>query len=376
MSNKKITDHEKKFREELEAIKKASREKMRLTEEVTKNKSSDTFSAELTDLSGKVADLVKRIIEQDKRIAKMESETPIKTELLIPDFGRVVVEDSLKVEKYQKLLDDILLGNNVFLVGEAGTGKTFTADVVCHLLYGEPQDFKMTINCSQWTAPRDIIGGDTIEGYKEGRLIQAWEKGYLLVLDELPKLDPNTAGLLNDALAMTSKKNAVIRNGDGRAVVKHDKFGVIATGNITGKEVSAKYSGNNKQDASLIDRFTGSYYHIDFDETLEQSIVAPVVFKTYSAMRNILLSEGLANDITLRTMLNADRTYNLEMFRFINGKNIANGKRLRDSLESYLFTAGGDIAKKLKNITEVAKVLGGQYLDSMPVQEYKKWKKL
>ena len=32
----------------------------------------------------------------------------------------------------------------------------------------------------------------------------AWEKGGCLILDELPKLDPNTAGLLNEALAETA----------------------------------------------------------------------------------------------------------------------------------------------------------------------------
>ena len=99
-----------------------------------------------------------------------------------------------------KIIDGIVLGNNVMLIGCAGTGKTFLAEKVASVIGLDVE----VINCNQFTSPIEINGGQTIEGYQEGKLIKAWSTGKLLILDELPKLDPNTTGILNEALAKNS----------------------------------------------------------------------------------------------------------------------------------------------------------------------------
>lgn len=104
-------------------------------------------------------------------------------------------------------ISDLLEGNNVYLLGKAGTGKTYMAEAIAQTILR--QKYYM-INCSQWTSPIEIRGGQTIKGYQEGLLIKAWAEGAILILDELPKLDPNTAGLLNAALA-EGGKTAFIR---------------------------------------------------------------------------------------------------------------------------------------------------------------------
>ena len=128
----------------------------------------------------------------------------------------------------------------------------------------------VTLNCNQFTSPLDIIGGQTIEGYQEGRLITAFGNldlgvnpatgkefsGALLLLDELPKLDPNTAGVLNDGLSKIkdpiekSQTGKIIpptiTNGRGQAISKGKIF-VIATGNSLLNEADADYEANFKQ---------------------------------------------------------------------------------------------------------------------------------
>ena len=274
-----------------------------------------------------------------------------------------------QIPNFMKVLDDLSSGNNVFLVGSAGTGKTTLGEKVAYALFGRKENDKkdlpfVVVNCNQWTSPIDIKGGQTINGYKEGALIEAWRDGKILILDEMPKLDANTAGLLNDALAKSAKPDAIIFNGLNAPITKHHNFGCIATGNVVGKGASGNYVGNNKQDASLLDRFSGCIYKIGFNETLERQLIYPAVADICIKIRKaILIYEGKefgdddTEDImTLRTMLNMQRAYELEMKREMGMadefgkpyKKVVNGKTLKDALHSYFMVMTPEKAEKVK----------------------------
>lgn len=262
-------------------------------------------------------------------------------------------------------ISDLLEGNNVYLLGKAGTGKTYMAEAIAQTILR--QKYYM-INCSQWTSPIEIRGGQTIKGYQEGLLIKAWAEGALLILDELPKLDPNTAGLLNAALAEAAKqplydsKGKVIEgtvptivNGRGDKIAKGQdqpdedmkyRFCVIATGNTDMMNVGNKYSGNNRQDYSLVDRFAGSFYYLEQNTEAEQKNTYPYVFRVCNAMRKFLDKRDALQSVSLRTMLNFNRTYEQEMlFKiqspfadeiFDNDGNIVAPKGIADSINSFL----------------------------------------
>jgi cobaltochelatase CobS len=72
---------------------------------------------------------------------------------------------------------------------------------------------------------------------------------------------------------MTAEKNAVITSGRGEVIPMHPDFRVVGAGNTNMKTTSASFGGNNKQDYSLVDRFVGSIYKIDIDETTERSLI-------------------------------------------------------------------------------------------------------
>ncbi len=282
---------------------------------------------------------------------------------------KIDIPEAKQIPQFMKVLDDLQSGNNVFLVGAAGTGKTTLAEKVAYAYNGrkegdgKPAPF-VTINCNQWTSPIDLKGGQTMSGYKEGGMIEAWRDGKVLVLDEMTKLDANTAGILNDALAKSGQEGATIFNGMNEPVKKHRAFGCIATGNTLGRGASGNYVGNNKQDASLLDRFSGNIYRIGFNEELERQLIYPDLVEICLSIRHLILRYEGKDDgdddtediMTLRTMLNFQRAYELEMLRETGVPNregkteqrVPNGKTLKDALESYFLAMNSEKAEKIK----------------------------
>lgn len=243
--------------------------------------------------------------------------------------------------QYKRIVDDIFRGNNVFLVGGAGTGKTFLAKKIASDMLGRKN---YTINCSQWTAPTEIIGGQTIEGYLEGKLIRAWSEGAILILDEMPKLDPNTAGLLNDALSEAQKpdpKQSIIENARGEKFERHPDFGCIATGNIYPNTQSTAYGANNKQDLSLLDRFAGSTYWIEADPEIEKGWLGNnMIWSICNKLREEIENRKYESQVSRRFMQACRNAYTDEMSR-VKAKNIdgANeGHNLKSCILSFLRT--------------------------------------
>lgn len=234
----------------------------------------------------------------------------------------------------QLILSDYLARNNVYLYGGAGTGKTYMAEYIGGLLGYEV----ITLNCNQYTSPLDILGGQTIDGYQEGKLSQAWSNvivnpdgttrninGAVLILDELPKIDPNTAGILNEALAkvkdykeatINGKKELIppfIRNGRNVKLELGNMF-VIATGNVALNTIDPDYEANFKQDLSLQDRFIGSTYKVFVDYRYEaEDIMNGFLFIWIFATRvREAIEEVKATGqafVSLRLMVNLKETY-------------------------------------------------------------------
>lgn len=212
------------------------------------------------------------------------------------------------------------------------THNTYIAEEVAEMLGWE----KITLNCNQFTSPLDIIGGQTTEGYQEGKLSMAWSNtiwspdgtkkkadGCVLILDELPKIDPNTAGILNEALAKIKQYKyeeqtktwipPTIRNGRNETLVLGNLF-VIATGNVPLNTIDPDYEANFKQDLSLQDRFIGSTYKVFVNYRLEfESLMKGFAFIWIFLIkvREALIAERYTSQVfvSMRIMANAKATY-------------------------------------------------------------------
>jgi len=225
----------------------------------------------------------------------------------------------------QKILSDVEARNNVYLYGGAGTGKTFMAQTIADILDWE----LIEISCNQFTSPLELVGGQTIDGYQQGKAIRAWgnlnedgtpmaKKGCVLLLDELPKLDPNTAGILNALLSRVSEFNKgqakEIQDGRGQKIRRGNLF-VMATGNTLLNESNAEYEANFKQDLSLQDRFAGSTYQVFVDVAFEWSNILnekwAFIFIYLNKLRRAIFDEGFQAKafVSVRIMQSAQKTY-------------------------------------------------------------------
>jgi hypothetical protein len=275
------------------------------------------FSSKKINLS----ELDKDVIEEIKKSQKVVIE--------LPNFGNLKIEVSRaeqQIPYFFEILDDVLAGNNVYLIGGAGLGKTYTAEQVSKKLERE----YLTINCSQYTSPIEIIGGQTIQGYRDGKLITAWRDGKLLILDEMPRLDPNTAGLFNDALAKSSKTNTNpyinSANPAQPPIKKNNDFAVIATGNVYPNEAPPpQYKANNQQDLSLLDRFSGSVYKVMPSKLLDeefcrfQFIYDMLIGNYYEYMEAVANKTALPEPKGLRTVL---RSFNLDELAVVSYRTV------------------------------------------------------
>jgi len=288
-----------------------------------------------------------------EELSKAISETQ-KIQIYLPDMTKSKEVDN-KIPNLLRIVDDVILGNNIMLIGGAGTGKTYLAEKVAEVLKLETE----VINCNQFTSPIEINGGQTIEGYQEGKLINAWKEGKLIILDELPKLDPNTAGILNEALAKTNLRpddpRAYIVNSRGDRYKKKEGFGVIATGNVYPNTESNAYGANNKQDLSLLDRFGGSVYEIEKNPDFEKKVILPghlFIWSIADKIRTLIEKNKWEAQVSIRLMETSLRVYKAEMLSIKKGEDMSNRKTLKDVIDSFLWTFTAvqqkEIAKAIK----------------------------
>lgn len=272
-----------------------------------------------------------------------------------------VPSDFLNRKIVQLILSDMQAKNNVYLYGGAGTGKTYIATEIASILGWYP----IILNCNQYTSPLDILGGQTIEGYQEGKVSQAWSnkivlpdgtvnpvEGVVLVLDELPKIDPNTAGILNEALAKVKQykidattgeiKSPTIENGKGVKMSLGNLL-VIGTGNVALNTIDPDYEANFKQDLSLQDRFVGSTYKVLYDYEYEFNNTMrgfAFIWIFCTKLREAIVANRATNQafVSMRLMENLRETY--KTYRDVLANRSTNSaiqspKTIIDSLETF-----------------------------------------
>ena len=152
----------------------------------------------------------------------------------------------------------------VYLVGEAGGGKSFCVATVRRMLREGGFLTKKTDNYGEVVCFADMERGDLLGriAYNTNTGVNTWNKsglvkplleGGVAFIDEIDKADPAVLTLLNGVLA----SRTIIDPSNGEVLPVHKDCFIIAAGNTTGMTYDPNYVSAQKQDLSLIDRFSG-----------------------------------------------------------------------------------------------------------------------
>ena len=153
-----------------------------------------------------------------------------------------------------------------FITGLSGNGKTFSVEQACAQLGRELIRVNITIE----TDEDDLIGGfrlvDGATVWHNGPVIEALERGAILLLDEID-LASNKILCLQSVL----EGNGVFLKKIGRFVEPRGGFNIIATANTKGKgSDDGRFIGTNVLNEAFLERFPVTY---------EQDYPAPSVEK-------------------------------------------------------------------------------------------------
>tara|TARA_R110000782_G_scaffold259110_1_gene349285 strand:- start:1304 stop:2278 length:975 start_codon:yes stop_codon:yes gene_type:complete len=188
--------------------------------------------------------------------------------------------------QFDNLLRLIAGGENAFLVGPAGSGKTTAARQVADAMGMELIVQPVSLDMFQALGFIDASGT-----YRESPVYR-WAKSpdpALLLIDEVD-------GWMAQALVSL---NPILDNRLG--IFPHEQFeivgekAVIATGNTWGLGANAEYCGRNRQDAASLDRL-GARVDWGYDEGFERKMIADL-FPEHDTTSLVVASQRIRENL-------------------------------------------------------------------------------
>jgi len=246
--------------EKVEAVTKDEPQATEQTEDDTTNEQA--LIAALKNLRGGAVDIAKvrdivaeelsKLVATDAKKAAKVIEAAKKTK------GK---KDEVYCAKFQRIVAKVSRGNNVYLFGPAGSGKSHTAEQVAEALgldfYGQT-----TIQFAH-----DVRGyGDAGGNYQDTPFYKAFAFGGLYFQDEYDRSNAEAAIVLNSALANGWYDFPIV----GR-VEAHPNFRFMAAGNTLMTGADEEYVTGQEIDASSRDRFA-YFFEIDYSHEVELHI--------------------------------------------------------------------------------------------------------
>ena len=241
------------------------RDLMELTRRVDSLESAvrlNSFGQRVLELTTRVDSHDTQFATVDNRLSDLEKRRPI--EIHIPNRAVHTLPES--AHPILPLVIALLAaGENVYLYGDAGSGKTTIMKHAADAL-GIPAFIKsMSIDDSAGSLigrANPLVIGDAPR-WLTGIAEKPYRDGGLLGIDEIAAADASCTIALNALLA----NGHMMFDPNNPEVCKHDLFGCIAADNTVGTGATIKFIGRNPLDAATLDRFIR--VKVEYDEPSE-----------------------------------------------------------------------------------------------------------
>ncbi|AIX38772.1 porphyrin biosynthetic protein [Synechococcus phage ACG-2014d] len=235
-----------------------------------------------------------------------ESMVPLKQESYVP-FGNFA-------DVYKVIKSNIFYP--VFITGLSGNGKTLSAEQACAKAGREMIRVNITIE----TDEDDLLGGfrlvDGATVWHNGPVIEALERGAILLLDEVD-LASNKILCLQSIL----EGKGVFLKKIGKYVTPMEGFNVIATANTKGKgSDDGRFIGTNVLNEAFLERFPITFEQSYPSAVTESKILLNVgcdvdfaekLVKWANAIRKTFYDGGVDEIITTRRLVHISQAYDI-----------------------------------------------------------------
>ncbi len=245
---------------------------------------TDAVNTALSEYEAAIdADKVRRIVDDSvsETFTGFRHEVTNMIANVAPQVRHITIAQRPTVKLHGKQharFDDIVkavgIGEHVYMVGAAGTGKSTIAENVAQALGLSFASKSVTAQTSEASLVgfTDASGKTVRTPFRE-----VFEHGGVFLLDEVDNGNPNVLNVLNSALA-----NGVMAFPDGM-VRRHEGFVAMAAANTFGNGATAEYVGRNPIDKAFLDRF--AMVPVDLDTDLEQHMLNSVGLDEATAKR-------------------------------------------------------------------------------------------
>ena len=203
-----------------------------------------------------------------------------------------------------------------FITGLSGNGKTFSVEQACSQLKREIIRVNITIE----TDEDDLIGGfrlvDGATVWHNGPVIEALERGAILLLDEID-LASNKILCLQSVL----EGNGVFLKKIGRFVRPRAGFNILATANTKGKgSDDGRFIGTNVLNEAFLERFPVTFEQEYPSVAVEQKILNKICSDTdfckrladwADIIRKTFYDGGIEDIISTRRLVHIVKAYSI-----------------------------------------------------------------
>lgn len=215
------------------------------------------------DAEETISRTLKKLDDIEKRVAETR-----KVEIVVTHAdGSKTCGSGSQHKDFEKLLRLVAAGENVFMSGPAGSGKTTAAQKVA-----DAMGMKLIIQPVA-TDKFDAVGFIDAAGTYRPSAVYRWAKSpepAILLIDEIDAWIPAALVALNPVL---DNRIGIFPEGQFDIDPRHR---VVATANTWGLGANAEYCGRNRLDAASLDRF-GARLEWDYDEGFERKLVYEMV---------------------------------------------------------------------------------------------------